>query len=75
MISNGNCSKEFNEISTGTDGAKGQKTLLSWWEIPIEVIKYCIFGVRQFWSISMAMGFLEFLMFSMSYYLYKMNQK
>jgi hypothetical protein len=56
------------------DGAKGE-VLLSWWKVPVEVIKYCIFGVRPVWSISVAMGFLGFLMFGRSYYLYKMNQK
>lgn len=113
-IFDGNCSKEFNGINSGTnstndsflnlskdpeeqnipfdenkaksneaeigttnvqDGSKGENALLAWWKVPIEVVKYCIFGVRPVWSISVAMGFLGFLMFSRSYYLYKMRQK
>ncbi|KAF3324911.1 hypothetical protein FCM35_KLT11068 [Carex littledalei] len=62
------------QISKVQEGAKGE-VLLAWWKVPIEVIKYCVFGVRPVWSISMAMGFLGFLMFSRSYYLYKMKQK
>ncbi|XP_078173824.1 uncharacterized protein LOC144567534 isoform X2 [Carex rostrata] len=62
------------QISKGQDGAKGE-VLLAWWKVPIEVIKYCVFGVRPVWSISMAMGFLGFFMFSRNYYLYKMKQK
>ncbi|KAF3340758.1 hypothetical protein FCM35_KLT09602 [Carex littledalei] len=63
-----------NQISKVQDGSKGD-VLLVWWKVPVEVIKYCVFGVRPVWSISMAMGFLGFLMFSRSYYLYKMKQK
>ncbi|KAJ4776133.1 transmembrane protein [Rhynchospora pubera] len=64
------------ESQAGTrDGGKGEKVVLAWWKIPIEVIRYCIFGVRPVWSISMAMGFLGFVMFSRNYYLHRMKQK
>ncbi|XP_078159300.1 uncharacterized protein LOC144554826 isoform X1 [Carex rostrata] len=63
-----------NQISKVQDGSKGE-VLLAWWKVPVEVMKYCVFGVRPVWLISMAMGFLGFLMFSRSYYSYKMKQK
>ncbi|GLT93887.1 hypothetical protein SLE2022_116570 [Rubroshorea leprosula] len=50
-----------------------EKRRVEWWKVPFEVLKYCLFKVSPFWSISAAAAAIGFVILGRR--LYKMKQK
>ncbi|XP_008807005.2 uncharacterized protein LOC103719504 [Phoenix dactylifera] len=51
----------------------GEKRVMVWWKLPLELLKFCVFRVKPVWSISIAAVVLGFLMLGRR--LYKMKHK
>lgn len=64
---------EMIPVGDGSDTSEGEKRENSWWKMPLELLKFCIFRVRPVWPISIAAAMLGIVILGRK--LYKMKQK
>ena len=54
-------------------GGEGEKRLVLWWKVPLEVLKYCVFKVSPVWSLSVAAAVMGLVVLGRR--LYRMKRK
>ncbi|KAJ3681429.1 hypothetical protein LUZ60_015918 [Juncus effusus] len=79
MMNSNNLGTAENEENGGAKKqickAQNENKDLIWWKMPMDLMKYYLFGIKPVWSVSLAMSFLGFLMISRKLYLYKMKKQ
>ncbi|KAK8930492.1 hypothetical protein KSP39_PZI016121 [Platanthera zijinensis] len=66
-------SREVAEVGDGACVAEGEKRVKIWWKVPMVLLKYCFFGMKPVWSLSMAAAMVAILMLLKK--LYRMKRK
>lgn len=67
-------SDELAELKCDSRSVDGvEKRRISWWKVPFEVLKYCVYRVSPVWSFSVAAAFVGFIILGRR--LYKMRRK
>lgn len=65
--------KESGEIEEVKKKSEGEKRMVVWWKVPLEVLKYCAFRVSPVWTFSVAAAMLGIVILGRR--LYKMKRK
>lgn len=66
-------STEVAEVGVGACVNEGEKRVKIWWKVPMVLLKYCFFGMKPVWSLSMAAAMVAILMLLKK--LYRMKRK
>ncbi|KAM5550112.1 hypothetical protein ABKV19_001184 [Rosa sericea] len=62
------------EVKTvAKSGDEGEKKVVLWWKVPLEVLKYCVFKVSPVWSFSVAAAVMGLVILGRR--LYRMKRK
>lgn len=59
--------------SMAKSGGEGEKRMVLWWKVPLEVLKYCVFKVSPVWSFSVAAAVMGLVILGRR--LYRMKRK
>lgn len=59
--------------SVAKSGGEGEKRMVLWWKVPLEVLKYCVFKVSPVWSLSVAAAVMGLVVLGRR--LYRMKRK
>lgn len=55
--------------------SEGEKRVMAWWKLPLELLKYCMFRMNPVWTVPMAAAVMGFMILGRRYYRMKRKSK
>ena len=67
--------KEGGDVVEVEKASEGEKRVMAWWKLPLELLKYCMFRMNPAWTVPMAAAVMGFMILGRRYYRMKRKSK
>lgn len=74
-VKEGGDNKCVDDVIQVAKSSEGDKRVMVWWKLPLELLKYCMFRMNPVWTVPMAAAVMGFVILGRRYYRMKRKSK